>query len=340
MFTLSRISLCAVFVVVAILRPAAADEPLEQVKQYGIKVVHPDAKDAASFIRAHRTIIGGWSGDDAQRGPEIWQGSIHYPVFNDRPEISFMQTIQVIKPDDEKLLAALSRSTDVLLAQSKEKPGIYEIAGYAAVLPDEPDDNWLPTARSLDYAKRFFHSAEYRYEKLLDETIKQLDDKNVSVRAKAARLLAEIGPDAEPAIDKIITLLDSDEFADKSSAILAIGKIGSAKARKAIPKITLLLRKNPEFNHVAIEALASFGKDSINAVPIMIQRLKAADQKQAPQFNYIIEALGHIAPKDPRVFNALTPYLNHEYETTRDVARRALNGEFLESKKNSDEPLH
>ena len=300
-------------------------------KKHGIKIIHPDAKDAKSFIRSHRVVIGAW--DTRMKCVEdgVIHGWLHYPVYNDDPMKTFMGEFKIIKPTDKRaaeILADEDKVGDtVLLIQSKDKPGLWEVAGVAAPLPKEPGDNWLPTSRSLDY--ELFKRSEYRYAGLIDESIGQLEDKNPKVRTKAMGLLAAIGPDAAKALGAVVKLLDSEARSDRAGAIDAISRIGGEDAEHHIPRIIELLKDDPALTHVSIRALARFGHQAAPATPAIIDALHAADQTKASSINYIIEALGTIAPGDPKVVEALTPYLKHQYETTRSSAKKALDGAFL-----------
>lgn len=325
-----RLAFTCLLIVSAIM-PAirTSAQELDPKQQVGIKIIHPDAKDAESFIRSHHVVIGVWGEFKVNDGDAGVTGHLHYPVYNDSFDLTFMSTFNVLKPTNKEALAALSGRNSLLLIQSGEQAGWWEVAGFAAPLPDKPGRNWLPTARSLDYSESFTQK-KYRYEHLIDENIALLDDADGQARARALGLLAQIGVDAAAAIKPIRKLLESKHESDRSGAIVALGSIGGQDAAAGIPRIIELLSDDPKLKRVAIPCLASFGKRATKALPLIIKTLKEADQDKAPEINYIIEALGRIEHRDPAVIEALTPYLKHRFGTVRVTAQKALQGEFAE----------
>ena len=63
---------------------------------------------------------------------------------------------------------------------------------------------------------------------------KQLSDKDAHKRNEAALALAAYGKAAEPATSALIRALWDDNMGVRSAAALALDKIGSAQAKKAI----------------------------------------------------------------------------------------------------------
>ncbi len=304
----------------------AAQRFVEQKKtNLGLQIVHPDAEEAKAFIRQNRCVLGGWRArEEAGFG---WVGEVHYPVYNDVPDLTFMVgDIRVLRPTDRKTgerFAALGRVANVLLVRSKTKPGFFEVAGYGAPQPAMEDGLWLPITRGLDLARTFFRSKDYRYEGVLPTQLARLDSEDPKDQGQAARLLGAMGADARSAVGKLIGLVDDDDPGVASAAIGSLGAIGGPEAKKAIPRLIQAV-SGKRTERAAIVALVKFGTDAREAAPAMIQVLAAADQNRASSTNYIIEALGQIAPDEARVREALEPYLKHEYATTRSAAAKAL----------------
>ena len=73
--------------------------------------------------------------------------------------------------------------------------------------------------------------------------IKLLNDQNATIRAQAAREIAEYGPSAVEAIpDLVETLQDTDTVSDvRASAAYALGEMGP-KAMDAVPDLVGALR--------------------------------------------------------------------------------------------------
>lgn len=306
---------------VAVLFVCGVQSYAEEAKT-GLAIVHPQADDPKAFIRNNHCVIGVWVLQKST--DEGWVGELHYPVRNDSPEIRYMvDGVKVLRPASKGATKVLTEGQfqSLMLAESKKQKGFYEVVGYSAPEPPMNTKRWLPIARGLDLSKEFFHSREYRAKDLLPSQIAQLKSDDPRQAAKAAMVLRDIGEDARVAIPDLIAHLANEDVA--GAAMLGIAEIGGPESKKAIPQIVAALNK-PKLRSPAIRALAKFGREAKAGAPGMLKALAKANQQNAPSINYIIDALGEVAPNDPEVRKALRTYLKHQYETTQNAAAQAL----------------
>src|SRR5260370_3766385 len=97
----------------------------------------------------------------------------------------------------------------------------------------------------------------------VDDLVKQLKDKETDVRRKAAKELADAGPDAKPAVPMLIAALkDSDLFVRRFSA-QALGAIGEESAMPALEKVVKDANEKKEVQEAAVIAVGKMGKGSV-----------------------------------------------------------------------------
>src|SRR6202040_1181511 len=99
-----------------------------------------------------------------------------------------------------------------------------------------------------------------------------LEDKVIANRALAAAALAEIGPEAAPAIDGLLALLMGSDAEPRKQAAIALGRIGSA-ARVAVPA---LLDAKEALGDIAEKALKKIGPLAPADLPALTGRLDNA----------------------------------------------------------------
>jgi HEAT repeat protein len=110
----------------------------------------------------------------------------------------------------------------------------------------------------------------------VDGLVKQLKDKDSDVRRKAAKELANAGPEAKPAVPMLIAALkDSDLFVRRFSA-QALGAIGE-EAKSAIPALEKVIKDGNEKKEVQEAAVAAIGKMGSGSVEILSKIVKDLD---------------------------------------------------------------
>jgi HEAT repeat protein len=147
----------------------------------------------------------------------------------------------------------------------------------------------------------------------LKPLLKKLDSKKADVRFDALMQLADLGPKAAPATDKLIGLLTRFDENDRVPAILALGKIG----KPALPALEKLLTHEDELTrHDAVWAMALIGKDAKQYVPELL-RMARHDSDEDVRVKAIY-AVAQIVPGDPDTMKALIK-LERDLETPADT---------------------
>src|SRR5262245_39299673 len=96
------------------------------------------------------------------------------------------------------------------------------------------------------------------------EWAKAPDNDKPGTRRAAAFALAKMGPDAVPAVKKLIVALKDTDDGVRYYSIQALGLIGS-QADKAVPQLVIAL-KDARFGRSAAVALGRIGKSSVTPV--------------------------------------------------------------------------
>jgi HEAT repeat protein len=154
----------------------------------------------------------------------------------------------------------------------------------------------------------------------VDELVKQLKDKDVDVRRKAAKDLADAGAEAKPAVAALTSALmkDNDLFVRRFAA-QALGSVGN-DAKDAIPSLEKVI-KNPkerkEVQEAAVTAVSKIGKGGVTLLgavvadtdfDITVRRMAAeglgsmgADAKDA--LPALVDAVKGVVPKGKKADN-------------------------------------
>lgn len=145
------------------------------------------------------------------------------------------------------------------------------------------------------------------------ELIAKLKDKDSDTRRAAAKELAEVGPEAKPAVpDLIRALRDKDLFVRRYSAE-ALGNVGP-EAKSAIPALSAALNDpKKEVAEAAIDALGKFGPESLAA---LTSALKDANKDPAVRRKAAI-ALGKIGLRARSAVPAMTDILNGKVKAAK-----------------------
>ena len=102
----------------------------------------------------------------------------------------------------------------------------------------------LPVALAVARDDQGITSAAYSvtYRMVDGKRVEQRKPYRYPLAARAAKLLVQMGPEAAPALDELIAMLDHENPRAKSAALRAIGEIGPA-ASKAIPALKKLVEE-------------------------------------------------------------------------------------------------
>lgn len=138
-------------------------------------------------------------------------------------------------------------------------------------------------------------------------------------RHAAARTLGLIGPDAHPAADALVQLIDDRDGIVRAQALESLASIGVPQV--AIPKIALRIEDSDKVvQRSALDCLAQIGRGAVVAVPQLVAAL-SNDQVVAQAAN----ALGAIGPLASGAVPALARVLSsHEFFEYRCAAATAL----------------
>jgi HEAT repeat protein len=122
----------------------------------------------------------------------------------------------------------------------------------------------------------FYIAVSVQSAEVLD-LIQKLKDKDADTRRDAARQLAEMGPEAKPAVNALTAALkDGDLFVRRFSA-QALGAIGP-DAQAAVPNLTAILKDSKEKKEVQEAAALALGRIGAAGVGALIATLKDHDK--------------------------------------------------------------
>ncbi|MFK7852185.1 MAG: HEAT repeat domain-containing protein [Akkermansiaceae bacterium] len=217
-----------------------------------IKIVHPDGKDADSFVRSRHVAVGSLGDIEEKDGVMLFD--LHHPQYNFEYGGAFVELFKVMKPADDQVLASIKKHSDVLLIKSKAKPDHWEVAGVEAPYPKELQGgrpaNWLSSSFLENRMREeMFYLAKYRYKGFVDDNLKKLKDRDPDTRSRSMGLLSVIKPDdadVTRVIDVIGELIKSEDESDRRAAAQAIGSIGGKDAKRYVSDIAEMLYGNTD----------------------------------------------------------------------------------------------
>jgi HEAT repeat protein len=177
--------------------------------------------------------------------------------------------------------------------------------------------------------------------------IDALKDEDPDIRETAARILGNLGPQADQAVPALTAALKDPDRGVSVQAAIALGKIGP-RAKAAVPALFEALQ-DPRVHEASMKALERIGFDSKDAIPALIGALKyealrtyAADRllsigseavpeliralegDYGPIREYAAWILGKIGPNAKAAIPALTDALWDKDKRVRGTAQRAL----------------
>jgi len=129
--------------------------------------------------------------------------------------------------------------------------------------------------------------------------IRALQGQDLDNRETAARILADIGPQARAAVPALIEALTDQDRGLRVQAAITLGEIGPS-AKEAVPALFEAL-KDPKTYEASMRALERIGFDSKVAIPELIEALKYEDLR-----TYAAQGLLDIGPETiPELIRAL-----------------------------------
>jgi HEAT repeat protein len=140
-------------------------------------------------------------------------------------------------------------------------------------------------------------------------------------RLAALKALVRYGPEAEPAIPRLVKLLTDADSEIRWRAAMTLGKIGPAARGSVSPLVAALKDEDALVREHAAEALGDIGPDAKEAVPALTTALQDADQRVRRD---AVRSLGQIGPAARSAAPAIRPLLNDKEERVRRAARTAL----------------
>ncbi len=139
-------------------------------------------------------------------------------------------------------------------------------------------------------------------------------------RNAAMELLAEIGADAQPALDAMVAGLGDEDPGYRSNAAMAIAALGPA-AKAAVPELEKMLGDEaaaPESRYTAAYALGSIGPEAVAAEPLLRKLAESGDEMMA---TVGVWAALKIKPDDATLFDAAIPKLRHALQRDQELVR-------------------
>ncbi|RMG37676.1 MAG: hypothetical protein D6725_08550, partial [Planctomycetota bacterium] len=137
----------------------------------------------------------------------------------------------------------------------------------------------------------------------VDELIRRLRMGTAAERARAARQLGALGPQAAPAVADLIAATRNRSIAVRHEAILALGEIGPAAAA-AVPRLLELLRTDDValIQHACLHALRRIAPDDRAARKAAAALLRSSDRRVRTAAAWLIVAGDPQGRRDPGVY--------------------------------------
>jgi HEAT repeat protein len=148
-----------------------------------------------------------------------------------------------------------------------------------------------------------------------------LSDPDDEVRRSAAQALATLGPDAAPAVDDLIELLESQHWRCSEAAAQALGDIGPQAEPAIWPLLEAISAGPAVLSGTAAMALGKIGEPASAAIPDL---LAAFEEAEPGQLQYFPMALGYMGVHAASAVKPLMGMLGHSLPEVRENAAWAL----------------
>ncbi len=219
------------------------------------------------------------------------------------------------------LRARVATDVDPMLAKSA-------IPELIAALKDE---SVLVRRRAADTLGVFGPEARTAVPALI-EVLKDPDPgtkQESSVSEIATASLGQIGPDAKVAASAMMGILNTKDSSLRTDALVTLAKI-VPKDKKLVPLFVQILKDKDQqgLRYAAAMALGYLGRDAREAVPDLIEALKAVDIKDLKRrsliFGGVLWALEQVGPDAKAAVPAIRALANDPDEHVRAASRQAL----------------
>ncbi len=229
------------------------------------------------------------SPDPLLRAVSVWSLARAYPEDRPLQQKATEELVAVLESEDPHTRAAAAKALGAL----EPDP---EMA--APILEEALDDADEETVRDVLDALAGMGAA------MVPQLTRAL--RFEPLRPRIAFLLGEMGPEAEPAIEALIELIDGPCRRTQHEALIALGKIGPA-AEAAVPALTEALRHTDgPCRYGAVYALGRIGPEAEPAKPILLETTESSDATLALLSAW---ALAQIAPECPQCAEKNVPLL-------------------------------
>lgn len=153
-----------------------------------------------------------------------------------------------------------------------------------------------------------------------DDVIQATMDKDSHVRALAAKAIPQIETPAAKGVPVLMTLLDTEHAAVVARAL----SVYRGEARPALPNLVAIVQnesKDVEARWNAVRTLGKLGPDGLDALPVLIEFTKHAEDNLR---EHAAEAIGDIGPTAVDGIPALVDCLDDSFVKVRRDAVRSL----------------
>jgi HEAT repeat protein len=140
------------------------------------------------------------------------------------------------------------------------------------------------------------------------DLIQKLKDKDTDTRRDAARQLAEMGPEAKPAVNALTAALKDGDLFVRRFAAQALGEIGP-NAEAAVPNLSAILKDSKERKEVQEAAAIALGKIGASGVGALVATLKDHDKDMSVRRAAVV-GLAKVGPDAKPAIPALIDEMN------------------------------
>ena len=118
----------------------------------------------------------------------------------------------------------------------------------------------------------------------LDDVIAQLDDEDFNTQCIACRVLHNIGPDAKPAVSRLIQLIDEGNVSSRSRAAMALAAIGPVEGVDIVGILQERLECQSAIERARVlDAIGLMGPDAKSALQKVESLMYATELRVMPQ---------------------------------------------------------